>query len=234
MKKFTVFLIAVVISSLFVSAQNRDKTLVPFSGYVSVEAGEMFSYMENTFTYIDNNLGADLFNPLFTINAGRGFGNIFEGRLSLSYGRNSSANNSLNTSSRAFYPYTFRSINLFGDLVLKGLDQHFSANHFGVFFPKIYVGIGGAYTFDFTDSGHPWQGVTDPNFSFGVRLGFIGEYDFSPHFGMYLDLRAEGFMDNYNGLQPTSADQDLFEEGYAGFPFDLRISASFGLIYRFK
>lgn len=234
MRKSAALILAVVCSVLSLRAQDGYKTLVPFSEYVSVQVGEMMSYGENAFTYLDNSSGSDLFHPIIAINAGRGFGDIFEGRISLSYGKNSGACNSLNTASRGFYPYTFKSVNLFGDLVLKGLNQRFAANRFGVFFPKIYVGIGAGYSFDFSDPKHPWQDIEDSNFAFGVRMGFIGEYDFSPHWGVYFDLCVEGFTDMYNGLRPTEADQDLYEDGYAGFPMDLRAMASFGVIYRFK
>ena len=234
MRKSAVLILALLCSVLSLRAQGGYKTLVPYSEYVSVQVGEMFSYGENAFTYIDNSAGSDLFHPVFAIAAGRGFGNVFEGRVSLSYGKNSGACNSLNTAARGFYPYTFRSLNLFGDVVLKGINQRFATNRFSVFFPKIYVGVGVGYSFDFSDPRHPWQDVSENNFALGVRMGFIGEYDFSPHLGVYFDICAEGFTDLYNGLRPTEADQDLYEEGYAGFPMDVRGMVSFGVTYRFK
>jgi len=234
MRKTFVLVSALICFVLPMRAQDEPEEMKkPLLGYVSVQVGEMYSYGENAFTYSDNDKGADLFNPIFTINAGHGFGKLFEGRLSLSYGNNAGACNSLNTSGGGFFPYSYKSINVFADLVLSGLNQYFINGRRGVFSPRLYIGVGGAYTYDFTDSGHPWQRLTDKNYVLGFRLGFIGEYDFSPHLGVLIDLCAEGYPDNYNGLRPTKQDQDLVE-GYAGFPIDLRGIASVGLIYRFK
>jgi len=242
MRKFTASVVLAILFMCPLHAQEKSayalsdegETIVPYSWYISVQGGEMFSYGENAFTYFRNGAWGNLLNPMFTFNVGRGIGNIFEGRASLSYGINSGACNSLETSGGGFYPYSFNSLNLFADLILKGVDKFFPADNSGIFFPKVYLGAGAACTFGFSDSGHPWQKVSDKNLAFGVRAGFIGEYDFSPHFGVYLDICAEAYTDNYNGLKPSQTDQDVYENGYAGFPVDLRGILALGVIYRFK
>ena len=79
---------------------------------------------------------------------------------------------------------------------------------------------------------HPWQEITDKNLAFGFRLGAMFEYDFGNNLGILVDMNAEAYLDNFNGLWPKDADIDE-REGYAGFPLDLRASASVGLIYHF-
>ena len=54
-----------------------------------------------------------------------------------------------------------------------------------------------------------------------------------PSFGFFADICGEAYNDQYNGLQPTKHDQTAVK-GYAGFPLDLRLSLSIGIIYRFN
>ena len=82
------------------------------------------------------------------------------------------------------------------------------------------------------DGIHPWQEITNKNLAFGFRLGAMLEYDFGNNLGILVDMNAEAYLDNFNGLWPKDADIDE-REGYAGFPLDLRAYASVGLIYHF-
>ena len=226
MNKCITFLLAVLMMSAgMVSAQDYGRPDRPFN--ISLQGGMLFSMGENNFTYRDNGKVADLFGPQGGVAIGYDFTDRFGMRISASYGRNAGAANHYQTSARGFYPYQFRSVNVFADLLF-----NLTLERTG-FSPILYAGLGGARTFNFTDSHHPWQKTTDPNTAFGFRGGFIAEYDFTPGFGIYVDLCGEAYLDNYNGLRPTSGDQSQVERGYAGFPFDMRALASLGLIFHF-
>ena len=72
----------------------------------------------------------------------------------------------------------------------------------------------------------------DKNLAFGFRLGAMVEYDFTHNLGLLIDMNAEAYVDNFNGIRPSEDDHSS-REGYAGFPLDLRAYASIGLIYHF-
>ena len=155
---------------------------------------------------------------------------VFGVRLSASYARNAGACNTRNTSAHGFYPYTFSSVNVFADAIL---DMHGLSDMATFFRIKLYGGLGLGHTFHMTESNHPWQEVTDPNTVFGFRFGGIVEYNFTDHIGIYGDLCLEAYTDQYNGLMPGAKEQANDFEGYGGFPLDLRIPLSFGILYRF-
>jgi hypothetical protein len=226
MRKCIIFLSAILVMSAgMASARDYDRPDRPFN--ISLQGGFLFSVGENTFTFQDNGKTLDLFTPQGAFAIGYDFTNRFGMRVSAAYGRNASAANSYQTAARGFYPYNFNSLNVFGDLLFN-LTQDRTG-----FSPILYAGIGGAYAFGFTDSGHPWQKISDSNTAFGFRAGFIAEYEISPVFGIYADLCGEAYTDNYNGLSPSTQDQTQVDRGYAGFPFDLRVALSFGIIFHF-
>ena len=74
--------------------------------------------------------------------------------------------------------------------------------------------------------------MSNENTAFGFRGGFIGLYNISNSFGIFADLCGEAYSGNFNGLQPSEADQAQVE-GYAGFPLDLRGIVSLGVLFRF-
>ncbi len=197
--------------------------------YVSVQGADVLNLYENAFTYRDNGADLDLFTFQGGLGLGYNFSEAFGLRTQLAYGYDRGAANSLQTSAGGFYPYGFKHANLFVDAVLNlsGLNGEPSA-----FRPKVYAGAGCAYTFGFSDPGHPWQTVSGSNFAPGFRLGFIAEYTLSSGFGFFADLGGEFYGDTYNGLRPSSGDQQAFT-GYAGFPFDLRGLFSLGIMYLF-
>lgn len=215
---------ALVVAASPAFADASAKPARPFN--VSLSGGTLLSLGENTFTYRDNGKFGDLFGYQGGLALGYDFSNVFGVRLSAVFGSNASACNTVQTSAHGFYPYQYKGVNVFADALL-----NLTSSRQG-FSPILYAGIGGAHTFGFTDPRHPWQRLSPQNTAFGFRFGFIAEYNFSPVFGLYLDLCGEAYTDNYNGLKPTTEDATHYQ-GYPGFPLDLRFPVSFGVIFHF-
>ena len=224
MHRLVSILAAVVFSGATLLAQPAGKPSHPFN--ISLQGGALVSLNENTFSYGDNGKTLDLVSPQGGITFGYTFSGRWAARLSASYGRNAGACNTKETSAHGFYPYKFSSINVFADAMLN-LTRSWDG-----FSPVVYAGVGGGHTFAFTDAKHPWQAVSDRNTAFGFRFGFIAQYNFSDHFGIYADLCGEAYTDNYNGLKPSEKDQQKVD-GYAGFPLDLRGLVSLGCVFHF-
>lgn len=197
--------------------------------YLSIQGGPAFNLYENAFSYWENGRGVELFTLQGAAALGYDFSDSYGMRLQAAFGNDAGACNVRQTSGDGFYPYAFRHVNVFADAVvnLSGLRGKVTA-----FRPKLYAGIGGAYTFDFTDAGHPWQEVVGKNIVFGFRGGFIAEYTLRSGLGFLADFCGEAYTDMYNGLMPSEEDQKNYE-GYGGFPLDLRGTISLGLVYHF-
>lgn len=230
MKKIICILLPLVLGSMGAFAQSGAPELAGRT-YFAIQGGPVFNLYENAFTYRDNGRFGDLFTSEVAALFGCDFNEVYGARVQLGYGSDAGAANVLQTAGGGFYPYTFRHLNLFGDatLNLAALANKGKATYFR---PKLYAGIGYAYTFHFSDSGHPWQTIYNSNSSFGFRGGFIGEFTFPAGFGIYVDMGGEAYTDLYNGLQPTAQDQEGFV-GYAGFPLDLRAKIDLGLVLHF-
>ena len=229
MKKLTSILACLILGVTSVFAQNA------FVGghrawTFALQGGPMYSINENGFTYRENGQGLNLFTLQGSAAIGYEFTNALGFRVSVGYGDNRGACNSRNTAARGFYPYSFKSVNGFLDATLD-LNGNYGLQ--SAFRPRFYLGVGLGHTFGFTDPKHPWQGdyMTTNNNVFGFRGGFLAEFDFTQSFGMFIDLGGEAYNDKYNGLRPTERDQQDYQ-GYAGFPLDLRLTASLGLIVR--
>ena len=230
MKKFFIAVAALALGAGTLFAQNA-KLEKPF--YLGIQGGPMFSLSENAFSYRDNGKTMDLFTFQGTFVAGYDLNWKTGFRLSVNYANNAGANNVKDTGPNynGFYPYTFKSINTFLDVT-----HNISNNAESAFIPKVYAGIGLGHSFNYTNSGHPWQGqyMTSPNNAFGFRFGFIAEYLLSETIGIYADLCGEAYTDAFNCLQPTKQDKESTAyEGYPGFPFDLRGLCSFGVAFHF-
>jgi len=205
----------------------------------------MYQSNENSFAYRWEGYGSKLFTYTAALAAGYDFNEIYGLRASVGYGLNRGAAN-YKQSHEEFYPFDFKSISGFADIVLNfnGLNAIDRA-----FAPKIYAGIGMGHTFGFSkpagygtqrtiawqkdEKFHPWQHVNEKNNAFGFRFGAIAEYNFKGGFGFFADLCGEAYTDMFNGLEPDEQDHTAVQ-GYAGFPFDLRASLSFGVLYRFR
>ena len=229
MKKITSIFAILLFGVVSLSAQNA------FVGghnawTFAIQGGPIYSLNENGFSYRENGRGWDLFTLQGSAAIGYEFTQGLGVRVSVGYGKNMGAANVRQTAAGGFYPYSFKSINGFVDGTL---DLNGNYAKVRAFRPRLYAGLGMGYTYDFTDSKHPWQEayITKTNYVFGFRGGFIAEYDFTSWFGIFADLCGEAYKDNYNGLQPSQSDQDQYK-GYAGFPLDLRGMLSFGVIFR--
>lgn len=232
MNKFLCIVVAVAMFA--VPSRAQDKT--PAAGdldfvrpsrplYAGLQGGVLYSLNENTFSF-----GTHRITGFGGVQFGFFFANQWSVRASVSYGLNAGACNSYQTN-YGYYPYTFKSINAFLDVVFDCLSRGDDSPLRG-FYPRLYAGLGYGHTFGFSDSGHPWQKVSPVNNEFGFRLGAIGEFTISRRVALFLDLCAEAYGDQYNGLQPSTEDQQYYK-GYAGFPMDLRFVASLGVFFRF-
>lgn len=207
------------------TAQNNQKKFA-----VGVGGGALLSFGENFFTYTENGKFGGLVSGQGNIWGSYNMNRNLGLRLSVGAGSNSGARNSREVSGHGFYPYRFTSINTFLDLMIDPRGRH---SKLKVFAPALYVGVGYAYTFGVynTNDAYHWQVITDPNHCFGFRAGFVANFSVSELIDLYIDLCAEAYTDNYNGLQPSQRDKEI-REGYAGFPFDVRLPLSFGVKFK--
>jgi hypothetical protein len=229
MRKTLICIAALLIGAASVFAQNKEAYDYTGRFNVSVQGGMSYSLSENHFGYYDNHRVKDLFNLQGSVSLGYDFSPAFGLRLNVNYGKNSGACNVKQTHANGFWPYDFSNVDFFADAMLNLFGL---AEETGPFTIKLYAGIGWAYTFGFTEAGHPWQDTYKDNGSLGLRLGGICEYDFKSGFGIFADVSGAAYTDRYNGLEPYNEDQDSYN-GYAGFPFDLKAQLSLGVIYHF-
>lgn len=211
---------------------------------LSVQGGPVYSINENRFAYVEAGKGSKLFSLQGSLSVGHEFSEAFAIRLNLGYGGNRGAGNN-RESGNGFYPYNFKSVNGFVDFLFNLKGDYGTAG----FHPALYAGVGAGYSFGFSKPAgygiqpkageswklHPWQDsqIEEKNVAPALHGGFIAEYDFSEKFGIFADLGVEAYRDNYNGLQPSELDHGT-DKGYAGFPFDIRLTASMGIIFRFE
>ena len=222
MKKIVCTLAVILLAAAGLSAQEKAEK--PWN--IALKGGGDFSLTENSFSYRENDQFGKLIGYQGGLAIGYDFTKRFGIRLDAIYGKNAAAGNTYKTSAHGFYPYNFSSVSAF-------LDALINLNPNGtIFHPKFYVGLGGAYSFGFTDMNHPWQELPAKSGAFGIRLGFIAEFKLSPVVGLYADFASEGFTDKFDGLMPTK-EQRKEERGYPGFPLDVRGLASLGLCFHF-
>ena len=242
MRKLLTFSAALILGASLLSAQDFNPA---GRWYVSVQGGPMYQSNENAFAYRWEGYGSKLLTYTAAASVGYDFNETWGLRGSLGYGLNRSAGNYKQSHDR-FYPYDFKSLSGFADLVLNfnGLNVVDRA-----FAPKLYAGVGLGHSFGFSKPTaygrqrdidwaadrkfHPWQAIDESNYVFGFRFGAIAEYNFKGGFGVFADLCGEAYTDWFNGLEPNEIDHTA-GTGYAGFPFDLRASLSVGVLYRFR
>lgn len=181
---------------------------------IAFQGGALFFVGEYSESYGQNSRGWEQFTWQAGVSLGYSFTNAHEMRINVNYARPNSAGLPYG----GFYPYSFRSIHGFVDYLLNfnGLaeeDQGFN--------PRIYVGLGAAYTWEPSAFEHPFQELREPNIVPAVRLGTVLEYDTTKGVGFFLDLGVEGFTDWYNCQEPVS------------FPLDIHLKATLGMIIHF-
>ena len=231
MKKIICILLPLVFGSMGAFAQSGAPELAG-RAYFAIQGGPVLNIYENVFTYSENGRLGGLFTMDGAASFGCDFTELYGARVQLGFGSDAGAANSRETSDQGFYPYSFRHVNLFADVTLNLAPGAYSGRA-TYFRPKMYAGVGYAYTFHFSDPGHPWQNINSGNSAFGFRGGLICEYTFPAGFGMYVDLGGEAYTDNYNGLAPSEEDKELVKNGYPGFPLDLRGKLALGLVLHF-
>lgn len=213
--------------------ENAQDTIIPVKPFfINVYGGPTFSVNENGGAFFQEGCPTDLIDYQGGISAGYYFSNRYGARLSFEYSGNQSSLNHDETHAPGLFEYTFRSGAIFADWIINGgnIDKPKKFNW------RPYFGIGAAYTFDFEDiynekaqlAHHPWQSYTTNNICFAFRYGLILEYSFNEFFGIYVDGSHEWFTDNYNGVSPKD-----FSGKHAGFPFDMKLNANFGVAIHF-
>ena len=230
MKKTIIAALALILGSFTVANAQETATTETIPQikpvFITVYGGPTFSINENGAVAFDKGMATDLIDYVQGgISAGYYFSNRYGARIAFEYSENSSTANSQQTADHGYYPYSFKSGAIFADYIINGgnVDKIKKFNW------RPYVGIGAAYSFDRTNSGHPWQEskFTDNNLCFAFRYGLMLEYDFCEAFGIYVDGNHEWFTDNFNGMAPK-------ENGIAkGFPFDMKLNANFGIAIHF-
>lgn len=213
----TLLLVAVLLlgsTSLF--AQRTTPYKYGHRWYFSVQGGP--SFYDGDYTYVFRHEGrwAEPIVPDGAFSLGYNFTDAHELRFTAMYAKNRANCVSI---MEDLYPHTFKSASLFADYVL-------SFNALGEFYtefnPKIYLGVGGAYTFEFSDPHHPTMVLTDPNLVPGFNFGTIMEYDFPSGLGLFADLGFMFLIDPGDG------------QGWIYFPLDMDIALNFGIVYHFK
>ena len=226
MRKLLTFLAALVAGTTALFAQ-----LTPYEyghrWYIAVQGGAV--YFNSDYSYLLKNRGMilDQFSLVGSAALGYNINDGHEIRLMGSYSKKTSVCEPFIDEAIEYdvneeppiYPYTFRSVLVYIDHVLNynGLAEYNIA-----FNPKTYFGLGAAYTFDFSDPGHPEVWLYERNLVPAVHFGAILEYDFPSGFGLYADLGVALFWDRYNGFDRV------------GFPMDLEVGPRVGMIYHFQ
>ena len=238
-----------------------------------MEGGVTYCVNENYFSYWDYEEHAALAKPIGQFAFGYDLSDVYGIRLAVNYSENAAANNARQTAGGSnyddFFPYEFKSLNVFGDLFVS--FNGLTPTPYGLSV-KLYAGLGLGHSFGFeqtfdkydaaktTKDGvarrcrpHPYQydlsnrstqspviaistyenHMHSSNYALGMRLGLAAEWDFHNNVGIFGDACIEAYSDWFNGLKPSSQDQQGFE-GYAGFPYDLKPTLKFGLIYHFS
>ena len=198
--------------------------------FIALQAGLNYSMNENTWTYTDPQVGnkthLDLVSPQIQLSLGHFFTPVLGWRLSAAYAGNKSAMNHNQTAAQGFYPYSFKSVSAFADLLVGLSRRDVQDRHW---FWTLFGGIGYGHGFDFKDVYHPWQTLETPSNALGFRGGLNLEYMFKNGFAFMLEGGAEAFTDGFNGMNPH-IHKDAND---VNFPFDVRPVATFGIGYHF-
>ena len=182
---------------------------------LSVQGGPLFFYGEYSNLLGDYGQAGKMFAPFGEVSFSYFFNDAISLRTSASYGLRKTG---VLEPSAGFYPYQFDVVQLFADYVV---NFYTLGEYYIAFNPLLYVGLGAAGSFGFSDPGHPYLTLHPRNLVPGFRLGGILEYDFRNGTGVFTDLGLEWFTDRYNGQDPDS------------FPIDMNIRLGFGVIWHF-
>ena len=249
MKK--IILSAIMMGICAVSALAQETKERDFKGFnLTVQGGMLYSMNENSWTYFNDDksklpagelkasrdkLGygmKDLSTPQAPLTVGYDFGHALGVRAQANFAKNASAGNHNEQAAGGFYPYSFNSLSLFGDVVFN-ISGFIAPEKQHLLETKIYAGagMGGAlsadtqYLPDKEDGGATYD--IELKNAFGFRAGIIEELYINKHLGAILDVNLEAYTDQFNGF--VSVDNEVDES----FPYDLRVVGSIGLVYHF-
>lgn len=218
MRKIVALIAALLLTTLAFATKPLPARYSPYQyghrWYFSLQGGPAMLATEHIDSYSKNGRGWDALSWQGALCFGYYFSDACDLRISGTYGYNADAC----APYKDFYPYHFHAAHLFADIML---NLTALAEYNIPFNPKLYLGVGGAYTFGFTEVNHPYEVLYYPNLTPAVRLGSIFEFNSRSGWGWFLDLGAEAFTDWYNG-QETEA-----------FPLDIAYKVSLGIVYHF-
>ena len=220
-RKIVLLAAALLTSVLCLAGTPSRSPISPFQyghrWYFALQGGATTLMGENADSYSANGQVWDRVGYSGQLTIGYNLSDGYEIRLSGSYNNNAGAL----LPYAGFYPYRFNAYHVFVDGVV---NFHGLAEYNVAFSPKVYVGLGGAFTNGFKkqfEQNHPYQYTEEPNLVPGFRFGGIFEFDAPGGFGWFIDAGFEFFTDWYNGLDP------------ADFPFDITPKLSLGIVYHF-
>lgn len=222
MKKILILIVALL--SLGTTAYSARPYITPTSPYqhghrwfLSVQGGPKIGLYDHIGSFFNYERGWEAVTPHGSLSFGYNFDDAWSLRISGGYSYNAGA---CSPYQGQFYPYNYSAAYAFVDGILNypalcEINKAFNT--------KFYAGLGGAYTFGFTDPGHPFETLNTNNFVPGLRLGVILEYDFPGGLGLFADIAAENFLDRYDGYATGTA-----------IALDSALKLSFGVIYHLK
>lgn len=185
--------------------------------YVSLQGGP--AYFNGDWSFVYREKQGEWMTPVtpaFGISAGYSVANGHELRLTASGGKKMATCISYDYE---LYPYTFHSVSLLADYVLAFMSLE---ENFAPFSPKLYAGVGAAYTYNFTDPDHPERKVHDSNWAGCANFGTILEYNFRFGLGLFTDIGLLFMGDPYDG------------QGWHNFMLDMEVGWNIGIVYHFK
>lgn len=222
MKKILILIVALL--SLGTTAYSARPHLTPTSPYqhgqrwfFSVQGGPKIGLYDHIGSFFDNGRGWSAITYHGALSVGYNFSDAWSLRVSGGYSRNAGA---CTPYQGEFYPYTYNAAYAFADGVL---DFPALCEINKAFRTKFYAGLGGAYTFGFSDPEHPFEVLNTNNFVPALRLGIILEYCFPGGFGLFSDIAVENFLDRYDGYATGTA-----------IALDSALKLSFGVIWHFQ
>lgn len=215
---FRKILLPVLILLCGVPSLSAQVTPYEYKGlwYVSIQGGASYFNGDDAHIY---RLQGQWWTPVGASGALSGGYNIANGhelRLSAAFGKK---NASRVTYKEELHPYSFQSVSIFADYALAFLSL---AENFNPFNPKLYLGAGCAYSFNFDNPWSPELPVHDSNWVPAFHFGTILEYDFPSGLGLFADIGLCFYDDPYDG------------QGRHSFVLDMDVGLNFGVIYHIK
>ena len=213
MKKLVCTLLVCVMAMVAV-AQEREENRLGWN--IALQGGAHYSAFENT----RHASFGDAVNGHVGLSVGYDFSHAIGARAELSYGRNISGTNTVE-SGRPLVLYHCNDVSLFADAIfnLSHLLSKDRRNNFMIE-AKGYVGLGLAMPSKGSDPKAGFYPTENTSTVAAVRAGVMGEWHLDPTWSFLLDGCVTGYGDKFNGKD-------------AGRPLDVRLGLSFGVKYHF-